>query len=300
MKRSKATFWTLILILTVFNSSAFPQENPVTLHILYTQNNNGEINNCHCPSNPLGGFEKRHTFLTRWLSDHPNTLLFDSGDFLSFDGDMEQDFNVISLMDRMSYSAVNIGDQELSNGLQFLEEYILSSPIPLISSNLMIDSPKPKLYKRYITFEKAGVRIAVTGVVGPDNVKYYTEMSGESLLWCVNPEKALQIVHDNQAEVREADLTILLSNLGLDNDLNLVNEISFLDVIIGGHSQHLLDEPIKKKGALIVQCGKDGHHVGHLEITIQDGEIIEYMHAVIPMDMGIEDSQDIIELIKGI
>ena len=290
----------ILTLLLMFNpgSKIYAQETANILHILYTQNNNGKIDNCHCPRNPLGGFEKRSTFFTQWLSEHPNTLIFDSGDFLSFDGNGDTDLKVIELMEDLHYTAVNLGDQEFSNGAFFLEDYLLSAKLPLISSNLMIDSEKRPRYKRYQAIELAGVQIVIMGVLGPDNIEYFAKADESNQVWGIDPHKALQVLNKHEPLVAEADIHILLSNLGLDRDIELAEAVPFIDLIIGGHSQHKLEEAVNQNGTLIVQCGKDGHYVGHLEIIFQNGKISGHKHELISMGVDIPSDEYILKKIQ--
>ncbi len=286
-----------ILLLGMCTVQLFGQSDAMTLHILYTQNNNGELENCHCPSNPLGGFEKRSTFLQKWMLEHPNTILLDTGDFLSFEGNPDSDFKVVKLMEQMHYFAVNIGDQELSNGSLFFHNYLAGSKLPLLSTNLMVDANEKRKYQRFLSFTMQGVKVAISGVLDPKNVKYFAEANQDAKLWSVAPGKALKILHDSQPEVANADVHILMSNLGLDHDQALSREIPFIDVILGGHSQHMLIEPIEEQNTIIVQSGKDGHYIGHLALDIQNKKVVSYRHEAIPMGSEIVDDPHIMEMI---
>ena len=106
----------LRLIALMFIVCATTSIQAQDLHILYTQNTNGVLQNCNCPDNPLGGMEKRATLFQDWLKEYPNTLIFDSGDFLSFDGSPASDAKMIEAMKALHYSSVNIGDQEFVQG----------------------------------------------------------------------------------------------------------------------------------------------------------------------------------------
>ncbi|MEA3288412.1 MAG: hypothetical protein U9Q77_13705 [Candidatus Marinimicrobia bacterium] len=289
---------SLLMMALLFSTSSIAQETATVLHILYTQNNNGELVNCHCPSNPLGGFEKRSTFFAQWLGEYPNTLIFDSGDFLTFDGGEDVDAKVIELMEGLHYTAVNIGDQEFSNGIRFFNTYLKPGKLPLLSSNLMIDGEEKPAFKRYQSLSVAGIRIVITGVLGPENVQYFTKSMADSKVWSIDPEKALRIVHDHETAVKKADVHILLSNLGFDKDLELAGKLSFLDIIIGGHSQHKFKHAAEQSGTLIVQCGKNGQYVGHLEITMVNGQITGHKHELIPMGVDIPDDQNILKIIQ--
>ena len=95
----------------------------------------------------------------------------------------------------------------------------------------------------------------------------------------------------------KVDLVLLLSNLGYDQDAALAGELTFLDIIIGGHSQHQFEDPVKIENAIITQSGKNGQYVGHLELRFDGGKLLGHSGELIPMDLSIPDDETMLELI---
>jgi len=84
---------------------------------------------------------------------------------------------------------------------------------------------------------------------------------------------------------------IMLSHIGYANDVKLAQEVSGIDVIVGGHSHDLVDETrqIKKnvlkapdgKPVIILQAGQNGEYIGKLDLTFNEaGQVIEAMNDV--------------------
>ncbi len=267
------------------------------LHILYSQNTNGLLINCQCPDNPLGGMEKRATFIKGWLREHPNTLLFDSGDFLSFDGDEVNDAKMLQVMDAVNYSAVNIGDQEFSNGIEFIESNMKLSSIPFVASNLesthasKLDIPQ----QRILTI--VGLNILVMGVIDSESFEFYNRIYADLNLVVTDPIQSVRRIYTQAKSNSRIDLVILLSNLGYDQEEQLARELDFIDVIIGGHSQHQFDRPVQVENAIITQCGKNGQYLGHLELQVEKSKLVAHSGELIPMDLSISDDEAMLKLI---
>ncbi|MDF2630238.1 MAG: UDP-sugar diphosphatase / 5-nucleotidase, partial [Symbiobacteriaceae bacterium] len=67
----------------------------------------------------------------------------------------------------------------------------------------------------------------------------------------------------------QADLVIVVSHCGLEADRQFATEIPGIDLIVGGHSHHLLTEPVWVNQTAIVQAGAYGRYVG--VVTMEAG-----------------------------
>ena len=96
-----------------------------------------------------------------------------------------------------------------------------------------------------------------------------------------------------------ADLIIVLSHLGKEDDVALAREVDGLGVIIGGHSHDLIARPLRegKSRTLICQAGSYGRYAGRLDLWIDraTGEVRDYRYQifvnreqVFPKDLAID------------
>lgn len=69
----------------------------------------------------------------------------------------------------------------------------------------------------------------------------------------------------------EADVVIVLSHLGLRRDVELARQVPGLDLIVGGHSHHRLQEPLIVGRTAIVQSGVGGAYLGVAEAPLDGG-----------------------------
>ena len=110
-----------------------------------------------------------------------------------------------------------------------------------------------------IIITKGGLRIGLLGATAPYPAFY-------SLLgWdVVDPIAA---VREQAERLRpQADVLIVLSHLGLPTDRKLAEEVEGLDLILGGHTHHQLDEPLLVGRTMLCGAGKFGERMGRVEI----------------------------------
>lgn len=117
---------------------------------------------------------------------------------------------------------------------------------------------------------------------------------------------------DVQIEIKKlqeqgVDKIIMLSHIGLANDLKLAKEVSGIDVIVGGHSHDLVEGTKNEKNIItapdgnpvvVLQAGQNGEYIGHLDITFDpSGKVIEASNNVtktkdLPKNLVVKFFQD--------
>ena len=254
--------------------------------VLYSNNANGHIDPCECEDERTGGLSRRKTLFDQWRAKTPLNLTLDAGDVISaLPTRPEQDKFVISLYRQLGYDAINLGDQEFIHGSNFAQAEIIGSGLPFLSSSL---TPHDTALQPpgYFVFEKATLKIGVLGFAPVES--FGADMRDSLALgWARFAEK----FDSNLTQLRarhSPDLIILLSQAGDEGDVILAAQYPELDIIIGSHSQALLEEPLRSGNALIVQAGGDGNYIGRLEITTTGGEIVEVNHQLILVGENVE------------
>jgi hypothetical protein len=86
----------------------------------------------------------------------------------------------------------------------------------------------------------------------------------------------------------DVDLVVMVSHLGLDLDIDVVEAVEGIDVVLGGHSHDALGEVVRAGGALIVQAGAYARHVARLdvEVALQTRTIAGHRYRLLPNDAG--------------
>ncbi len=92
----------------------------------------------------------------------------------------------------------------------------------------------------------------------------------------------------------DIDLTIVLTHIGLESDIQLASMLDpewGVDMIIGGHSHSVLDEPLRVNGILIAQAGVGTNQIGRFDITVDDdtNAIVDYSWRLVEIAEGIAE-----------
>lgn len=278
-----------LFILTLLTASATATE----IFILYTNNTNGALENCLCPGKSYGSLEKRVLYIRQWLEEHPNTVLVDAGDFLSASRNTVKDSIAFRAYELIPYDAVGLGDQEFFRGVDFLSGLMEDSELPFVSTNLT--QPDLPTIKAELIITRDGIKFGILSIMEPEAFRFYPESISEAIEVASYEDTLKSRIGD----LRErADVVILLSHLGIDKDRELALSFSDIDVIVGGHTQTVLEEPEKVGNTLIVQAGKDGYYVGQLKLVFDDrGEIENYEGELVPMDITLPNDSTVVDMI---
>lgn len=225
------------------------------------------------------GLVRRATFIRQQRREHPDLLLFDSGDFSQgtpyynmFKGEVE-----VKLMSEMGYDAGTIGNHEFDFGLDNMARLFKMAGYPIVCANYDVTGTVLEgLVKEYTVIERSGVRIGVFGLGAPleglvaahcyGNVKYE------------DPVSEAQRVADILKNEEKCDVVICLSHLGWTedqySDVELIENTRNIDVVLGGHSHSYFTEPqfyrnLDGVDVPVQQMGKNGAFVGKMVLKLR-------------------------------
>ena len=225
-----------------------------------------------------GGFLRRINMLKEQRQEHPDLLLFDSGDFSQgsgyytlFKGEVE-----VGLMNQMHYDAATIGNHEFDFGLDNMARIFRQANFPIVCSNYDVKGTVLEgLVKPYITIKRNGVKIGVFALCPPlKGLVFDGNCEGITFL---DPAETGQKYIDLLRKQEKCDLVICLSHLGWEGsvypDEKFVSLTEGCDLVLGGHTHTYmptLEYTPDKSGKQIPvdQNGKHGVFIGKLILTL--------------------------------
>lgn len=267
------------------------------LTVIYTTNNNGYLSDCGCGEDPLGGLAKRKTLFELLRKRHGTVLFFDAGDLFGAFGYLPaQDTMVAYIYEQLGYDAINVGDQELINGIDFFFRHLVNRNLPLIATNLKLKNGLERSIKKSAITSVNGISVGVLGFLSQEAFKYYPE-STPVVAEAGFTHQALQQAVDSLRS--RVEILILLSHLGYDDDVKVAKNVTGIDLIVGGHSQAELNDAELVNQTLIVQSGGDGQYVGELLLTLDAGQkIVYHKNLLIPLNSEVAKDPDILKLVN--
>ncbi|OWA34619.1 multifunctional 2',3'-cyclic-nucleotide 2'-phosphodiesterase/5'-nucleotidase/3'-nucleotidase [Saccharibacillus sp. O16] len=167
----------------------------------------------------------------------------------------------VDILNRSGYDAVTIGNNEgLTFTPQQLGQVYAELACPVVCGNVRLEGGGlPSWMQEHAVIDKEGFRIGVLGLTAPFSDFY--RLLGVDV---TDPFARLQEqVNDLRNRV---DVVVLLSHLGLASDERIAGMIEGIDLILGGHTHHLLSEPIQIGETFVCAAGKFGRHIGRIVI----------------------------------
>ncbi len=276
MLRRLSLGMVLLVIVGLFSSVAFAQDEVFKLTIMHTNDVHGAYGPYDAKLDGVtdGGAAREMTVINQIRAEGGNSILLDGGD--RFTGTLfHQQWRgeeASQIMNAMKYDVMTVGNHEFDDGDDTLVKFVDSLKFPIVTSDVTFgDNLKDKI-KPYTILEVGGQKIGVIGLTPPDtailsspgpDVKFNADLAG-----IVQP-----LVDD--LTTQGVNKIILLSHIGLVVDQDIATKLSGVDVIVGGHSHSLLSNTYTgAEGTYpVVAKDKDGKNV----YIVQAGSSLKYM-----------------------
>ena len=202
-------------------------------------------------------------------------LTFDIGDAIDRVHPLSEATNGkanIELMNTVKYDAVTIGNNEgIGNSRSQLQHLYDDAKFDIILDNVVDEEAdsRPSWANEYKLMETAaGTKIGIIALTAPFPMTY--EMNGweSNQIDTVLPTLLRKLVG-------KVDVIILLSHLGLGVDRKVAQKYPQIDIILGGHSHHLLKSGELVNESLLAAAGKWGMYIGEVSIELEGHNIIK-------------------------
>ncbi|WP_099159996.1 bifunctional metallophosphatase/5'-nucleotidase [Virgibacillus ndiopensis] len=174
----------------------------------------------------------------------------------------------VDLMNDVGYDLATIGNNEgITMSHVDLHHLYDAADFQVVCANLHSTAEAiPEWLQPAVTIQSInGVRIGIIGLTAPFNAYY------ELLGWHVSdPHETLKNYVKNLKQ--SVDIIILLSHLGISEDQEIARKFDDIDVIIGGHTHHLLRTGEHINRTIITAAGKHCTFVGEVILTWDHSE----------------------------
>ena len=234
----------VFIILTCFSFNNLKGED---LYILFTANVNGNLENCDCGTDPLGGVGRIKEYIDDFHNKHSNCIAIDGGDFLNSYPYLLLNETMFQVLKISNYDWFIPGEQEFVEGEEFFNKTILSLKNKVLISNLEICSQRERKLK-YKNFN-----IYLYGYLSPESFNYIKKPNNISLLQF----SSLSLEPKN-------GLNAIVFHGRLSEAMTIAEANNWIDLILLAHEQQ--EDEWQIGNTLIVGAGKDSESVAVIEI----------------------------------
>ena len=269
-------------------------DTPVQLTIFFVNDQHGRLEN----------FAKVKYIVDR-AKENGNVLLACSGDIFSGNPVVDQypdkGYPIIDIMNRTGFDISVIGNHEFDYGTDALKNRVDQATFKWVCANVDMQNTGIQEPDEYYTIQIGDLRICFLGLVETNGKPGATIPSTHP--WKVQdihfdrPESVVAQYQNLKAD-ENADLLIALTHLGHDSfnpavlgDFDLANQFPFFDLIIGGHTNQLLDTLVN--GIPVYQAGNNLNFLGRIDLTIQDKSVQSAQFDLIDLNTYSNFDQDI-------
>jgi 5'-nucleotidase / UDP-sugar diphosphatase len=246
--------------------------------------------------NLIGGLSLLSGYINQVRLEEKNVLYVIAGDMLQ-GSVIDTEYKGVSTMSIMNYLApdvVTLGNHEFDYGLPHLLFLEKLANFPIVNANLYIRQHNKRLMRPYHVMHVDGFDILFIGIITEkviDSIRRDREIGSFVTLEEASAEvgKITNAYKDD-----DIDLTVLLTHIGFESDCELAALLDpawGVDMIIGGHSHTILEQPEMVNGVLIAQAGVGTNQVGRFDIVVDDdtNSVVEYEWKLVPIDNSLAE-----------
>ncbi len=281
MKLLKAPVVLFVVALFFFTaSSTFALQNGETVDftIIHTSDVHAHILPFDCASGTaMGGYARIKTYKEALEQEGKTVVPLCSGDifqgtfFYRFYGGIPD----IEFLNKIDFKAMTLGNHEFDGGQKALSEALGYAKFPVLSANLKFSripelAAKVKPYTLVDVATKQGtVKVGILGLT-VENLK---ENVPAVFVKDIQVESAIDTTAQYLPEMKAAgaEIILILSHLGWDKEVQLLEAFPEIDGVLGGHTHLAIDPPIIVEGPkghrFISQPGEWGSHVTRYDIS---------------------------------
>jgi len=249
------------------------------------------INNIRCEENPVllldcGGF-------------FPNKFSRTTQEFIADVG--------LKAVNVMGYTAMNLGTGEFSLGVNFLKEKSADLNFPLVASNLSYADSTSPFTKKYVITQAGSLKVAILGVMYPGILEKMPRSGTFGVVEIIPPDEALKALLPRIK--KEADIVILLSQLGLSETKRLVDTLEGIDLAIYGGKDNKPagcggeikpEASAGKSKTLALKASSRGVHLGYVRLSVDDtGRVIADNKKMIFLNDAVAMDDKVLEITEN-
>ena len=236
------------------------------------------------------GMARLYTYIKQVRAENENVILVDGGDTIQgnimtddlYNKTPEAEHPVLAVMNYMDYDAMTLGNHEFNWGIPTMQQLMGQCEFPVLAANVKDAEGKLVTGAGWTLVEKAGVKVAIIGVVTPD-VPIWD--GGKPGIDDCTYEAANLAVKAAIAEIGDqADLIMVVAHMGMfaefdedngsDSAQKILDDNPEVDVLLSAHMHILVNE---KQGDVVVGAARNlGRDIVRYDLTLDaDNNVVE-------------------------
>jgi len=221
----------------------------------------------------VGGVSMLSGYINQVRQTEKNVIYAIAGDMFrgSIIDSEYKGISTIEIMNALAPDIATVGNHELDYGIPHLLFIEKCAQFPIINANLFIKTNHARLFPPCYIMELDGMKILFIGII--TDVVLAQAKQDHLIGSFIGIEEAAQEVGRicNIYNRIDIDFTVLLTHIGFESDKELAAMLRpewGVDLIIGGHSHTLMEQPYVVNDILIAQAGVGTDQIGRFDIVV--------------------------------
>jgi len=248
LRPTPTTVLLSLVLWTILASTCLAQDGPVSVKVdfevqatasvaaFFTGNTYGTMGRSSCKDPQLGGFERRRTFILQCVSGRDDTLLLDAGNLFSSNCKRERlkSWFIVAALNMMAYDALGLGLKDFTFGLDHLMALEGKARFPFLCANVLDVETQEPVFETFMLEGTTEATVFVAAVISRDDeeliVDWTVDDEGNQTVELEDPADAIEQVLASHATI--ANVVIVLAQMGLDEALELAEQVPRIDLIL--------------------------------------------------------------------
>ncbi len=242
----------------------------------------------HAKYELTGGYARIATIFKQVREEKShNTLIFDCGDTIhgTYAAVKTKGCALISILNYLDFDAMT-AHWDFAYGPEHLKRLAKNLNYPMLAINCYNESNDELFFEPWIIKEINGVKVGVIGIAATIVDKVMPDSFSEGIYFTLGNQELPFYIKKLRSE-EKVDLIVVISHLGLPQEMKLAEEVDGIDVLLSGHTHNRLYKPALINDTILIQSGCHGSFIGRLDLTISNGKVVDFQHRLIKVSKDI-------------
>ncbi len=185
---------------------------------------------------------------------------------------------------------------EFAHGPEHFKGLAKELKYPVLAINCYENKTNDLVFPPFTLLEKNGLLVGVIGIASNIVDKVMPASFSKGLHFSLGKDELPEYVRQLLKE--RVDMIIVISHLGLPQDIRLAEDVKGVDLWLSGHTHNRLFEPLYVNGSVIIQSGCHGSFLGRIDLEFDAGKIKRLSHRLLPVAEDIRPHLEADELVS--